>query len=41
MVRTVPASRHAPRPDWGLLAVAVVLVGGMVGVLLALLGISP
>jgi hypothetical protein len=41
MVRPVPDNRPAPRPDWGLLAVAVVLVGGMVGVLLALLGIGP
>ena len=41
MVRPVPHRHHAPRPDWGLLAVAVVLVGGMVGVVLALTGIGP
>jgi hypothetical protein len=41
MVRPVPDSHHAPRPDWGLLAVAVVLVGAVVGVLLALLGVGP
>jgi hypothetical protein len=41
MVRSAPDSRPAPRPDWGLLAVAVVLVGGIIGVLLALLGIGP
>ena len=41
MVRPVPSRHHAPRPDWGLLAVAVALVGGMAGVVLALLGIGP
>jgi len=40
MVRPVPHRHHAPRPDWGLLAVAVALVGGMVGVVLALMGIG-
>jgi hypothetical protein len=29
------------RPDWDLLAMAVVLVGGIIGFLLALLGIGP
>jgi len=40
MVRPVPSSRHSPRPDWGLLAVAVALVGGMAGVVLALMGVG-
>jgi hypothetical protein len=41
MVRPVPDSHHAPRPDWDLLAVAVALVGGIIGVVLALAGIGP
>jgi hypothetical protein len=41
MAAMLPDNRRPARPDWGLLAVAVVLVGGIIGVLLALLGIGP
>ena len=41
MASMLPDNRRPARPDWGLLAVAVALVGGIIGVLLALLGIGP
>ena len=42
MVRPVPHRHHAPRPDWGLLAVAVALVGGIIAfTVMALTGVGP
>jgi hypothetical protein len=40
MASMLPDNRRPTRPDWDLLAMAVVLVGGIIGVLLALLGVG-